>query len=67
MDIYGAPNYHFTIYTHISQREEKGMKKVQGWSKKVQVWTALGATAILAFCLHANAQDEQITYNNHVG
>ncbi len=43
------------------------MKKVQGWSKKVQVWTALGATAILAFSLQANAQDEQITYNNHVG
>ena len=43
------------------------MKTVQGWSKKVRVWTALGGTALFAYGLQVNAQDEQITYNSHVG
>ncbi len=43
------------------------MKTVQGWSEKVRVWTALGGTALFAYGLQVNAQDEQITYNSHVG
>jgi mono/diheme cytochrome c family protein len=40
---------------------------VQSWSKKVRVWTVLGAGVLFTFGLQANAQDEQITYNSHVG
>lgn len=43
------------------------MRTAQSWSKCVRVWTALGGGVLFTFSLQANAQDEQITYNSHVG
>ena len=43
------------------------MKIVQAWSMHVRLLSTLVGTAVIAFAMPVNAQEDPITYNSHVG